>query len=239
MHAGLEKNAPGRSTVTRQKRFHEGLAMGAAIVVAVAGVTVLLAPRLATSLRQTADVPSPIASPALNPCGPYTCDGPGAQIGIVYPYKLSTHCGVLQTRFDGRIFYVESLNPDDVSVGLDQPVDTGTMVLLSTNLAAFEDSAGHHIRFVDSPPGEVGKQYSFTVHVAAGSNQLRDEKFAGRIWHPQGDLLGRGGPPSLNGRDAYTPVTGTLTLQDEDHAVFATPAGQRVAFIRAPVGGCD
>jgi hypothetical protein len=34
-------------------------------------------------------------------------------------------------------------------------------------------------------------------------------------------------------------VTGTLTLQDEDHAVFATPAGQRVAFIRAPVVGCD
>jgi hypothetical protein len=174
-----------------------------------------------------------------NPCNQYTCDGPGAQLNIAYTYQLPTHCGVLEVAFDGRVFYVESLYPADVPAGLDQPVDAGTMVLLSAHLAEFQDPSGHHIRFVDSPPGEIGQAYPFTVHVLAGGNLLIDERFAGRVWHPQGTLPGISGPPYGNGQDAYAAVTGSLTLVSADRAVFVTSNATTVAFGRTSLGGCE
>src|SRR3979409_1369142 len=63
------------------------------------------------------------------PCGPYACDGAGAQMNVAYSYQLPTHCGVLETRFDGRTFYVNSLYPADLPAGRGGPTDTGTMAL--------------------------------------------------------------------------------------------------------------
>lgn len=167
-----------------------------------------------------------------DPCNAFTCDGPGAQISLAYRYQLGTHCGVLEIRFDGRPFYVESLYPTDRLTGLDQPMDVGTMVLLSSHLAEFRDPAGHHISFVDAPPGVIGHAYPFSVHVLAGGSQLIDERFAGRLWHPQGTLPDVSGPPYGNGHDAYTAVSGSLTLESADRAVFTTPSATKVVFVR-------
>jgi hypothetical protein len=152
---------------------------------------------------------------------------------------LSTHCGVLEIRFDGRVFYLESINPADVLVGLDQPEDIGTMVLLSAHLAVFQDAAAHSIRFVDSPPGLIGKAYAFTVYVYPG-DRLIDVRFAGRPWHALGTLPGVSGPPYGNGRDTSTAVAGLMTLVSGSRATFLTPNGSTVEFVRTnPVPGCD
>jgi hypothetical protein len=167
-----------------------------------------------------------------NPCNAYSCDGQGAQLNVAYRYQLPTHCGVLETQFDGRVFYVESLYPSDLPPGLDGPVDLGTMTLLGAHLALFQDPAGHSIRFVDSPPGIIGNAYPFTAHVLAGGNTLIDEHFAGRLWHPQGTLPGVSGPPYGNGHDAWTSVSGTMTLLSGDKSVFRSEGGTTVDFAR-------
>lgn len=169
-----------------------------------------------------------------SPCRPFTCDGTGAKNGVAYQYQLLTHCGVLETRFDGRVFYVEALYPADIPAGLDAPFDAGTMALLSAHVALFRDAAGHAIRFVDSPPRVIGEAHPFTVHVLAGGNQLIDERFAARLWHPQGTLPSVSGPSSGNGQDAYTPVSGTLTLLSAARAVSSTPNTRTAAFVRTP-----
>lgn len=174
-----------------------------------------------------------------NPCISEGCPAPGAQLNVSYPYSLSTHCGVLEIRLDGRVFVLEALNPADVLVGLDQSTDTGTMVFLTAHLAEFRDTAGHTIRFVDSYPGLIGKAYPFTARVYPG-NQIIDGRFAGREWHASGTLPGVSGPPYGNGQDRFTAVTGTLTLVSADRATFATPNGATVEFVRVdPIPGCD
>ena len=167
-----------------------------------------------------------------DPCNASACDGPGAQLNLAYRYQLVTHCGVLEIRFDGRAFYIDSLNPAGGLTGLNQPVDEGTMTLLSSHLAEFSDLAGHHIRFVDTPPGVIGNAYPFTVHVLAGGSQLIDERFAGRLWHPRGTLPGVSGPPYGNGHDSNTAVSGSLTLTSADRAVFMTPSKATIVFAR-------
>jgi hypothetical protein len=199
-------------------------------------LTVLVA---VVSLTTCGSANDRLATGQANPCNQYTCDGLGAQLNIAHTYQLPTHCGVLEVPFDGRVFYVESLYPADVPAGLDQPVDAGTMVLLSAHLAEFQDPSGHHIRFVDSPPGEIGKAYPFTVHVLAGGNLLIDERFAGRVWHAQGTLPGISGPQYGNGHDAYAAVAGSLTLVSADRAVFVTSDATTVAFDRTSLGGCE
>jgi hypothetical protein len=167
-----------------------------------------------------------------DPCNAYSCDGQGAQLNVAYRHQLPTHCGVLETQFDGRLFYVESLYPSDLPPGLNGPTDLGTMTLLGAHLALFQDSVGHSIPFVDSPPGVIGRAYQFTAHVLAGRNTLIDEHFAGRLWHPQGTLPGVSGPPYSNGLDAWTPVPGTMTLLSGDKSVFRTEGGTTVDLAR-------
>ena len=153
-------------------------------------------------------------------------------MNVAYSYQLPTHCGVLETRFDGRTFYVNSLYPADLPAGLDGPTDTGTMALLSDSHAVFKDPAGHEIGFADSPPGLIGMAYPFTVHVLAGGDQLSDEKFAARLWRAEGTLPGVSGPPTGNGHDAYTAVVGTITLVSEGMAVFSAIGEPTVTFDR-------
>ena len=173
-----------------------------------------------------------------DPCNAYSCDGQGAQLNVAYRHQLPTHCGVLETQFDGRVFYVQSLYPSDIPRGLDGPTDLGTMTLQGAHLALFQDPAGHSIRFVDSPPGVIGQSYPFEVHVLAGGNALVDEHFAGRVWHPQGTLPGVSGPPYGNGHDANTTVPGSISLRSADEAAFRAAGGATVSLARIPVV-CD
>lgn len=174
-----------------------------------------------------------------NPCSSYTCDGPGAELNIAYPYRLSTHCGVLGARFDGRSFYVQAVDPSTVTTGLNNPEDLGTMTRLSPHLAVFVASGGHAIQFVDSLPGVVGQPYPFRVLVLSGGNQLIDRKFAGRLWQAQGSLPGVVGPPYGNGQDRFTEVSGTMTLTAMNTAVFHSATGAQVRFVAVDPGGCD
>jgi hypothetical protein len=190
---------------------------------------------VAARAAPTASVPSP----SQNPCLGHTCDSPGAQLNTAYPYRLFTHCGVLGTRFDGRSFYVQAVDPSTVTIDLNNPEDLGTMTLRSPHLAVFVTSRGRSIQFVDSPPGVVGQPYPFHVLVLSGGNQLIDRPFAGRLWRAQGSLPGVVGPPYGNGQDRFTQVDGTLTLTDPDTAVFRGAAGGQVRFVAVQPGGCD
>jgi hypothetical protein len=178
--------------------------------------------------------PTPIptaTAPVWNPCLGYTCDGPGAQLNMAYPYRLHTHCGVLGTRFDGRPFYVEEIDPAPVTTGLNNPEDVGTMTLLSPHVAVFRAVAGNQIRFVDAPPGVIGQPYPFRVLVLSGGNQLIDRGFAGRLWHAEGALPGITGPPAgPKGQDAVAEIDGTMTLTGPDTAVFRSGSGAQVRF---------
>lgn len=179
------------------------------------------------------------STPNQNPCSAYTCDRPGAQLDVAYPYRLYTHCGVLGTRFDGRDFYVEAVDPSTVTYGLNNPEDFGAMTLMSRHLAVFRTSGGHLLRFVDAPPGVIGQPYPFRVFVLSGGNHLIDRGFAGRLWRAQGWLPGVVGPPYGDGRDRFTDVDGTMTLTAQDAAVFRSRAGAEVPFVRVGPFGCD
>jgi hypothetical protein len=184
--------------------------------------------------------PSLQAEPSsANPCSGYTCDGPGARLNVEYPYRLFTHCGVLATRFDGRQFYVEAIDPSTVASGLNNPEELGSMTLISSHVAVFRTSTGNLIRFVDSPPGVIGQPFPFRVFVLAGGSQLVDRPFAGRLWRAQGSLPGVVGPPYGNGQDRFTIVDGTMTLIESDAAVFKRSNGAQVQFVLEAPLGCD
>ena len=190
--------------------------------------------------------PNPVASQSLaagsqsqNPCSGYTCDGPGAHLNVSYPYRLFTHCGVFSTRFDGRPFYVQAIDPSTVTAGLNNPEDVGVMTLLSPHLAIFRTSAGNLIRFVESTPGVIGRPYPFRVYVLSGGNQLIDRGFAGRLWRAQGTLPGVVGPPYGNGQDRFTVVDGMMTLTGSGTAVFQSGSGAKVEFVTVGPVACD
>jgi hypothetical protein len=146
---------------------------------------------------------------------------------------------VLGTRFDGRALYVEAVDPSTVTSGLNNPEDLGTMTLVSSHVAVFRAASGSVIRFVDSPPGVVGRPYPFRVYVLSGGNQLIDRGFAGRLWRALGTLPGVVGPPYGNGQDRFTAVDGTMTLTSPDAAVFRTSTGAQVEFAPEEAQGCD
>jgi hypothetical protein len=146
---------------------------------------------------------------------------------------------VLATRFDGRAFYVEAIDPSTITTGLNNPEDVGTMTLISPHVAVFKASGGSLIQFVDSPPGVVGQPYPFRVYVGSVGNQLVDRGFAGRLWHAQGTLPGVAGPPYGNGQDRFTVVQGTMTLTGPGSAVFRGSSGGQVLFVLQGPLGCD
>lgn len=71
--------------------------------------------------------------------------GPGAQLGIAYPYSVRTHCGVTIMQFDGRWWKVSpplSEDPYNPPPGWDDNVERGTIRLLSHDQAEFRTSRG-------------------------------------------------------------------------------------------------
>lgn len=178
-------------------------------------------------------------APSPNPCPRVTCDAPGTRVNFSYPYRLFTHCGVLETRFDGRAFYIAAIDPDSVTGGLNDPEDVGTMMLVSPHVAVFRSASGNLIRFVDSPPGVTGRAYPFRILVQSGGNQLNESRFAGRLWRAQGTLPGVTGPPYGNGQDRFTVVNGTMTLTGQQTAVFRSSTGTEVQFVDEGPMLCD
>ena len=80
-----------------------------------------------------------------------TADGPlpSLEIGTAYPLDLLTHCGVFGADLGGVWFAADpplvegAGNPPP---GWDNPVQRGTVTLLSADVAVFEDDAGHELR---------------------------------------------------------------------------------------------
>jgi len=85
-------------------------------------------------------------------------DGPGAVIGVDYPFDLYTHCGVRSARFDGRDWNADPSLLDEYGAnpppGWGNPFDHGTMTLLEPDLAEFRSDAGHVAQFRPRPAGE-------------------------------------------------------------------------------------
>lgn len=163
-------------------------------------------------------------------------------VPVSQPFELLTHCGILTTYYAGRTFYLETLDPSQVTLlgdGLGNPFAKGWMTLVSPHVAEFTDTAGHRIRFVDYLPGEVNRPYPLTVFVTSGGNQLGDRQFAGRRWRTADTLPGVVGPPYGNGRDANTEVHGTMTLLGDGNARFTSDAGATARFSPLPPAGCD
>lgn len=156
-----------------------------------------------------------------------------------FPFQLLTHCGILRTVVQGRVFYLTELSPARITARFDEPVTDGVMTLVTPDLAEFRTHYGDLIDFTDQLPGEIERPYPFQVHVLSGGNTLIDEQFAGRIWHPLDTIPGVTGPPYGNGRDASAPVDGTFTIQTDDHALFRSRSGALVRFVAVPPGGCD
>lgn len=79
----------------------------------------------------------------------------GAEVGVRYPYRLYTHCGVLGAYFDGRWWRARpplsdgSGNPPE---GWGNPFEDGTLTLLEGDVAEFEAQLGQTVRFVRLGP---------------------------------------------------------------------------------------
>ncbi|MFF5789664.1 hypothetical protein ACFY8P_32385 [Streptomyces sp. NPDC012693] len=77
-----------------------------------------------------------------------------ANTGRTIPFDLYTHCGIKEAWISSRYFEAEaplsdgSGNPPE---GWDNPVQRGTMTLISETEAVFTDDAGHEVKFRARP----------------------------------------------------------------------------------------
>lgn len=74
---------------------------------------------------------------------------PAFAVGVAYPIDLPTHCGVLGADVGGVWFAAQPPlvgGAGDAPPGWDDPVQHGTVTLLSADEAVFGDAAGHSVR---------------------------------------------------------------------------------------------
>jgi hypothetical protein len=101
----------------------------------------------------------PPASPSPRPVEGVNTEKPGLKVGVPYRIELYTHCGIdYWTRFDGS--YWDAVKYDNSTGnpphGLGNPVDFGTMTLLSRNEAEYVSESGKVFAFtraVERPKG--------------------------------------------------------------------------------------
>lgn len=71
-----------------------------------------------------------------------------------FPHRLSTHCGIDETRI-GKTYYEAETplvqDPPGPPPGWDHPAQAGTMTLLPDTTAVFRDDRGHEVRFRPRP----------------------------------------------------------------------------------------
>ena len=81
-------------------------------------------------------------------------DNRWATIGVAYPHSLSTHCGIITTRFNFRYWLAhppEHLRGPNPPPRWDHPT-VGIMALIHYNLARFSNTAtGEHVDFTPMP----------------------------------------------------------------------------------------
>ena len=87
-------------------------------------------------------------------------EGPGVLLGQPYSFRIGGHCGVRDTRFDGRWWL-----PDPVpAYGSNNPPTAddgaGTMTLVAEDRAVFVARSGRTVEFLPRPP-DVGKRLCF------------------------------------------------------------------------------
>jgi hypothetical protein len=76
--------------------------------------------------------------------------------GTRYPYRLYTHCGVVQASFAGSYWQAEPAISDgqgNPPIGWGNPGEDGTMELRPDGSLLFRGRAGHMARFVKPPTG--------------------------------------------------------------------------------------
>jgi hypothetical protein len=78
-----------------------------------------------------------------------------ARVGVAYPFDLYTHCGVLGADVAGTWFaagppLVEGTPP----AGWGNPYQRGTLTLLTSSEALFQDEAGHEVRLSAAPESQ-------------------------------------------------------------------------------------
>jgi hypothetical protein len=87
--------------------------------------------------------------------------GSSASTSPAVPYSLYTHCGIDWARIHGRWYRASpplsdgSGNPPR---GWGNPDQQGTIRMISSTEAVFDDSTGHHVRFILQPDATAPAQ---------------------------------------------------------------------------------
>jgi len=137
-----------------------GVAALPALALAIMGVVVACSPRLegaAPSAPQPLTLPVPAGShdPQPESLGRFVFYPNSGHVtqNVAYQFRLYTHCGLNNPTgpdFDGS-FWESAGAADDGSgnppPGFGNPIDNGTMRLLSANLAEYRSSQGVTVRF--------------------------------------------------------------------------------------------
>lgn len=145
------------ASVTRWQMRTRGLAV-AAIVLAV-----LLAVALIFGARPARSLPLPTGSASPQPLGNgqyiFSPRSAHVSVGIQYQFALYTHCGLdwpVAVDFDGSFW--DPIGPGPASdgngnppPGYSNPIDHGTMTLLSPTMAEYRGDGGAVMRFSRHP----------------------------------------------------------------------------------------
>ena len=119
------------------------------LIVATAGCDSSSIPTAQPTSPTTTPAPMPTVDPSLLERPP---QGPGAEIGNVYPYTLYVHCGVRDAHFDGRVWMADPMlgnyNPPP---GWTSDDSRGTIELVRDDLAIFKSVSGRTIEFIPWP----------------------------------------------------------------------------------------
>jgi len=83
--------------------------------------------------------------------------GPGIELGKEYSFTLYTHCGVRRAYFDGRHWITEpelSVRNGNPPPGWGNPIDKGSMKMITENLARYTSASGAVAEFRPLAEGE-------------------------------------------------------------------------------------
>jgi hypothetical protein len=102
------------------------------------------------AIHTSASTSQPIAKPEVSPTPP-----PSPRVGVRYAVGLYTHCGIEFARFGDRLWQTSRLDDGNGNppAGWRNPSDLGTMELINTDSAVFQDDDGHVLQFNLAPPG--------------------------------------------------------------------------------------
>ena len=104
------------------------------------------------------DPPTSLVAPTAS-VEPRPATGPPAT-GPVFPYDLSTHCGIDEARIGEVYFEADEplAGPGDPPPDWVRPFQPGWMTVLGTDRAVFSDDRGHEVSFTARPGATAFKQ---------------------------------------------------------------------------------